>query len=447
MEEKTVTFVNWLRNSITAKMLVVGFLMVVLLIPLLFVQNLIEERANRQKEVISEINEKWGNEIVFSGPILKIPYKTFKENRVYQDADNYTTSQETVIKEAYFFPEFLEINTAANTKPLHRSIFESVVFNADILVKGSFPAIDFSETDILPENVLWDKAILLVKTSNLKGIRNTLTVNFNATQFNMLPKYADEYLNTLESKPIAGFSEISSSPVPFSFNMNVNGSDAIKFIPIGKETSASMKSNWPSPSFTGEFLPDDGTKEITANGFKASWKILQINRQFEQSFFGNLPDLTKFAFGTQLIVAVDEYQKSERAAKYGFLVIGLTLLVFFLIQLISKVYIHPFQYVMVGLALVMFYTLLISISEHSSFFKAYIIAALSVLGLITLYSGSILKGMKFPMLICLSLATLYSYIFIIIQLENYALITGSIGLFLILAIIMFVSKKIDWQKE
>ncbi|MDP2059455.1 MAG: cell envelope integrity protein CreD [Flavobacteriaceae bacterium] len=447
MEEKTVTFVNWLSNSITAKMLVVGFLLVVLLIPLVFVQNLIEERAQRQKEVVHEINEKWGNEIVLSGPILKIPYKTFKENRVYSSDGKYTTAQETVIEEAYFFPEFLEIDADANTKPLHRSIFESVVFNANIRVNGSFPAIDFSETDILPENVLLDKAILLVKTSNLKGIRNTLVINFNAAQFNMLPKYADEYLNTLESKPIPDFSGISSSPVSFSFDMNVNGSDAIKFIPIGKETSVSMKSNWPSPSFTGEFLPDDNSKKITDDGFKASWKILQINRQFEQSFFGNLPDLTKFAFGTQLIVAVDEYQKSERAAKYGFLVIGLTILVFFLIQLISKVYIHPFQYVMVGLALVMFYTLLISISEHSSFFKAYIIAALSVLGLITLYARTILKGMKFPLLICLSLSALYSYIYIIIQMENYALITGSIGLFLILATIMFVSKKIDWQKE
>jgi len=447
MEEKTVTFANWLRNSITAKMLVVGFLLVVLLIPLLFVQNLIEERGHRQKEVVHEINKKWGNEIVLSGPILKIPYKAFKENRVYSPDGKYTTTQETAIEVAYFFPEFLEIGATANTKPLHRSIFESVVFNADIRVKGSFPTIDFSETDILPENVLWDKAILLIKTSNLKGIRNTLTINFNSTSFNMLPKYADEYLSTLESKPILDFSKNSSSPTSFSFNMNVNGSDAIKFIPIGKETTAHMKSNWHSPSFIGEFLPEDGSRKIAQSGFKASWKILQINRQFEQSFFGKLPDLTKFAFGTQLIVTVDEYQKSERAAKYGFLVIGLTLLVFFLIQLISKVYIHPFQYVMVGLALIMFYTLLISISEHSSFFKAYFIAALSVLGLITLYSRSILKGVKFPLLICFSLATLYSYIFIIIQLENYALITGSIGLFVILATIMFVSKKIDWQKD
>ena len=181
MEEKTVTFANWLRNSITAKMLVVGFLLVVLLIPLLFVQNLIEERGHRQKEVVHEINKKWGNEIVLSGPILKIPYKAFKENRVYSPDGKYTTTQETAIEVAYFFPEFLEIGATANTKPLHRSIFESVVFNADIRVKGSFPTIDFSETDILPENVLWDKAILLIKTSNLKGIRNTLTINFNSS--------------------------------------------------------------------------------------------------------------------------------------------------------------------------------------------------------------------------------------------------------------------------
>jgi len=228
--------------------------------------------------------------------------------------------------------------------------------------------------------------------------------------------------------------------------MKVNGSQSVSFIPLGKETSATMESNWHSPSFIGEFLPEDGSREISDTGFKASWNILQINRQFEQSFFEPLPDLNKFAFGTQLIVPVDEYQKSERTAKYGILVIGLTLLVFFLIQLISKIYIHPFQYVMIGLALVMFYTLLISISEHSSFLKAYLIAAISVLTLITLYSKTILKGLKFPLLICFSLGVLYSYIYIIIQLENYALLTGSIGLFIILAIIMFSSKKIDWQK-
>ena len=208
-----------------------------------------------------------------------------------------------------------------------------------------------------------------------------------------------------------------------------------------------MESNWPSPSFNGEYLPMDGSREISEDGFKAQWEVYQINRQFEQVFLGSLPNLTGFAFGVNLIIPVDEYAKSQRTAKYGFMVIGLTLLVFLLIQLVSKLYIHPFQYVMIGLALVMFYTLLISISEHSSFLKAYLIAAVSVLGLITIYSRAILKGFKFPLLVCTSLASLYGFIYVIIQLENYALLVGSIGLFVILAIIMFASRKIDWGNE
>ncbi|PIQ18789.1 MAG: cell envelope integrity protein CreD, partial [Flavobacteriaceae bacterium CG18_big_fil_WC_8_21_14_2_50_34_36] len=167
-----------------------------------------------------------------------------------------------------------------------------------------------------------------MKTSNLKGILNSLEVNFNAKTLNMIPKYDDNYLNTLESEAFSD-QALNTKPSIFSFQMKVNGSQSVSFIPLGKETSATMESNWHSPSFTGEFLPEDGSRDITDSGFKASWKILQINRQFEQSFFEPLPDLKKFAFGTQLIVPVDEYQKSERTAKYGILVIGLTLLVFF----------------------------------------------------------------------------------------------------------------------
>jgi inner membrane protein len=145
------------------------------------------------------------------------------------------------------------------------------------------------------------------------------------------------------------------------------------------------------------------------------------------------------------MIPVDEYQKSERCAKYGFLVISLTFLIFFLIQSISKINIHPFQYLMIGLALTLFYTLLIAVSEHSNFLKAYLIAVSSVIVLITLYSKSILKTFKFPLFIGLSLTALYTFIFVIIQLENYALLVGSLGLFIILSIIMYASRKIDWN--
>ena len=448
MEQKKSKFSNWMRNSITARMLVVGFLLLVLLIPLEFVKSLINERAYRQEEVVREINEKWGNEVLLSGPIVKIPYKVISEEKIFNEKRNsyYTKTKETV-ENAYFFPDKLNITSNVDTKPLNRSIYESVVYSAAIDVKGNFPIIDFSDTDIPEENILWEKATVLLKTSNLKGIKTTPIVNLASEVLSMTPQYSTDYLNTIQSNYIANAKEIFAAPLPFSFDLKINGSESLKFLPIGKETDASMKSNWHSPSFDGNFLPEDTNKEISQEGFTATWRILQINRQFEQSFFGHMPDLSASAFGTKLIIPVDEYQKSERTAKYGILVIGLTLLVFLLIQLVSKVYIHPFQYMMIGLALVMFYTLLISISEHSNFFKAYAIAAFSVLALITVYSRAILKGFKFPLLICASLASLYGFIYVIIQLENYALLVGSIGLFLILAIIMFASRRIDWNNE
>lgn len=448
MEQKRGKFGNWIRNSITARMLIVGFLMLVLLIPLEFVKSLISERSYRQAEVLKEINSKWGNEVLLSGPIVKVPYKTFKEVRTYDEkTKNYRTTNEETIKNAYFFPDALDLASEITSKPLNRSIYESVVYTADINVKGHFPKIDFSKSDIHPDFILWEKATLIINTSNLKGIRNTPKVTFNTQELQMTPQYDTKYLNTIQSGYINDLKDLGRKDVSFSFSLKINGSESLKFIPIGKETTASMNSNWHSPSFDGKFLPEDGSREISQDGFKASWKVLQINRQFEQSFFGYLPELQEFGFGTNFIIPVDEYQKSERTAKYGFMVIGLTLLVFLLIQLVSKTYIHPFQYVMIGLALVMFYTLLISISEHSTFLKAYGISALAVLGLITIYSRAILKGFKFPLLVCASLASLYGFIYVIIQLENYALLVGSIGLFAILAIIMFASRKIDWGNE
>jgi len=448
MKQKKSRFSNWMRNSITARMLVVGFLLLVLLIPLEFVKSLINERAYRQEEVVREINEKWGNEVLLSGPIVKIPYKVISEEKIFNEKSNsYYTKTKESIENAYFFPDKLNIISQVDTKPLNRSIYESVVYSAAIDVTGNFPIIDFSDTDVADENILWEKATVLLKTSNLKGIKTTPVVHLASEALSMTPQYSTEYLNTIQSNYIANAKEIFAAPLPFSFDLKINGSESLKFLPIGKETDATMQSNWHSPSFDGNFLPEDTNKEISKDGFTANWRILQINRQFEQSFFGHLPDLSASAFGTKLIIPVDEYQKSERTAKYGFMVIGLTLLVFLLIQLVSKIYIHPFQYVMIGLALVMFYTLLISISEHCNFFKAYAIAAVSVLVLITVYSRAILKGFKFPLLICASMASLYGFIYVIIQLENYALLVGSIGLFLILAIIMFASRRIDWNNE
>jgi inner membrane protein len=215
---------------------------------------------------------------------------------------------------------------------------------------------------------------------------------------------------------------------------------------VGKVTHVSIDSDWESPSFEGSFAANHTTKDVSNKGFHADWKILDINRTFTQQYANGMPDLEDYQFGVKFIKTVDEYQQNERASKYGFLVIGLTFLIFFLIQSVSKINIHIFQYSMIGLALIMFYTLLISITEHSSFSLAYAIAGSSVVALITLYSVSILKNRKFPMFIGVALSVLYTFIYVIIQLEDYALLVGSIGLFAILAGVMYFSRKIDWNK-
>ena len=459
-------FSNWIKNSITARMLMVGFLILILLIPLSFIENLIQERSSNKHEVIREINEKWGNDVVLSGPILKIPYKTYTETvKIDQETGQSIKEQKTFIHEAYFFPDELIIDANIDAQSKNRSIYNTTVFNSNMKIKGQFSKPDFANQDIKDEDVIWDKATIIINSSNLKGIRNEVHINFNGEEYSFKPKYKtptnnynnyndtySEYvpinLQQLESGFINPESIPKENPISFNFDFNVNGSRQLSFIPIGKETKVKMKSNWASPSFFGSFLPlNNDDEKVNEDGFTANWEVLQINRQFEQSFFGSLPSLTEFTFGVKLIVPVDEYQKNERTAKYGFLVIALTFLIFFLIQTLSKIRIHPFQYLMIGIALIMFYTLLISITEHSNYLTAYLVAGSSVIVLISLYSKSILKNIKFPIFIGASLTALYTFIFVIIQLENYALLVGSIGLFIILATVMFFSRKIDWQNS
>lgn len=435
-------------QSNTARMIMVGALTLVLLIPLFFVQDLIQERGLRQKEVIRETSGKWGQSVYFYGPIVKVPYKTYSETVSVNQKTKEATTQKTVIQHyAYFFPETLKNRSNVETKKIYRNNYESVVFSSNMKFEGQYLKPDFSSKNIPEADIQWEKATVLIRTSNMESIRDEVKIKLGGKSYTFEPVYNQEAdsIASLETGFIDASAFQNPAPVAFNFDMIYNGSQQIRIVPIGKTTDVHMESNWAAPSFSGNFLPGDTTKKITDKGFTADWKVLHINRAFGQQSFDALPNLEDFAFGVDFVIPVNEYQQNERAAKYGFLVIGLTFLIFFLIQVISKVRIHIFQYTMIGLALIMFYTLLISITEHSSFLQAYVIAAAAVVAMIGLYSVSILKSRKFPLFIAISLSVLYSFIFVIIQLENYALLFGSIGLFLILGAVMYFSRKIDWN--
>ena len=436
-------------QSTTAKMIMVGFLTLVLLIPLFFVQDLISERSQRKNEVTREVSNLWGNDILFYGPILKIPYTSYDNYNVTDTKTGATTIQKkTTINYAYFFPN--ELNNSSKVmknESLKRGIFNPIVFTANMNFKGNFTSPDFTKLNIAPENILWDKASIIVKTTNLKSIKSELKVELNSQKLSFEPQNNDKTNYSLLSTSVFDYKSLATNDkINFNFNIVYNGSNSLKFVPIGKVTNVSIDSDWQSPSFEGTFASNDTTKSISAKGFHADWKVLDINRTFSQQYSNVLPDLDDYLFGVKLIETVDEYQQNERVSKYGFLVIGLTFLIFFLIQSISKINIHIFQYSMIGIALIMFYTLLISITEHSSFSLAYGISGIAVVVLISLYSVSILKNKKFPLFIATSLSVLYAFIFVIIQMEDYALLAGSIGLFFILAAVMYFSRKIDWSK-
>ena len=446
-------FANWLKTSATVRMIMVGFLTLILLIPLSFIESLIFERQMRQEEVVREINSKWGEEVLLYGPILKIPYKTY--TKVYKE-DKETKEgyflREAKINYMYVFPNKLDNKAELFPDVKKRGMYSSVIYTGKMGISGNFTKPDLSVFDLKDEDVVWEKSKIIFQTSNLKNINNKIGIKMNKHKYIFMPKYSDKQvggyqeiaMNSLESKTLKLSDVPDSASVNFNIDIDFNGSKQIRIIPIGEETTMNIKADWDSPKFTGNYLPYNPNKQ-TETSFDAKWKVLNINRSFAQLYSNQMPNLQEYAFGVELILPIDQYQQSMRTAKYGYLVIALTFLVFFLFQSISKVDIHPFQYLMIGVALTMFYTLLLSISEHSNFLIAYLIAGLSVIVLITFYSKSILKQWKFTLLISTSLTALYTFIYVIIQLENYALLVGSIGLFLILAAVMYASRKIDWK--
>ena len=441
---------KWSRieNSVSIKMLLVAVLILILLIPLSSVKSLIRERRYRQKEVVDEINSKWGNDIYIYGPMLKVPYKHHtKMNRFDTETKKYYVTNNVEVKYAYIFPDQLNVKSDILSEKLNRGNYESVVYKNTMSFKGVFDPLLLKKKQIKASDIIWNKISLMISTSNLKGIQEELFLNVNNYNY---PIFAEstQKKNGLYKLQSELFAELEGkTKLNFDFNLVTNGSNKFEFVPVGKVTTLSMKSNWENPSFIGNYLPRTETKKMSKDGFSVDWKILQANRPFSQIHLKELPNLKEFAFGTKFMIMANEYQKIERTSKYGLLVIALTFVVFFIIQITSKINIHPFQYLMIGFSLLMFYTLLISISEHSNYLKAYLIAALAVISLISFYAKFILKSIKLSAFIASALLTLYGFIYVVIQLENYSLLVGSIGLFIILSIVMYTSRNIDFTNK
>lgn len=425
----------WEANKLLIKGVTIGLLILIMLIPSAFITNLVQERAERQQEVIAEVSRKWAEPQTIVGPILMLPYNVYSTN----------SKGETVTTKniAYFLPDKLDINGALKPENRHRSIYEVMLYRSDITLNGSFDILNLATLNIKPEDVTWKEARLVMGINDTRGLEDEVTVRWNNS--NQKLEAGTPENNVLPaglSTPVACNPE---APATFSINLKVKGSEYFYFTPVGKVTSVNIKSPWNNPAFDGKYLPSI-VSDLSDKGFNATWKIRQASRSYPQAWTNSSQKFSESSFGVRLIQPTDSYAKTERSVKYALLFISLTFTVFFFIELLQKKQIHPLQYFLVGIALSVFYTLLLSFSEYIGFNKAYAIAASGTIILIGSYVWSIFRQTKIALGFTLALGSLYAYIFFLIQLQDYALLFGSVGLFVVVALAMYSSRKVDWYR-
>jgi inner membrane protein len=453
-------FNQWLQESITVKLVSIGFLVLILLIPSAWIENLMEERQLRAESVMTEVSSRWSGSQILAGPVLVVPYKYLEMVSV----DNDKVVRKESIRKAFFLPETLDVTGKVQPETLHRGIYDAVVYESSLSINASFSKPDFERLDIADNEVLWQEAHLVLAISDLRGIsknppvitsgnkpltpeptQNTgiATLPFNLSAQAAAPAYSTSSASGIAA-PLNWSSESDFAPkVDISFTLK--GSSQLGFVPAGKTTTVNLWGPWPDPSFGGEFLP--ATREISDSSFTATWQVLHFNRPFASNWTENEGGWSGSAFGLKLLMPVDQYQKSIRTAKYGILIVLLTFISLVLVEITQRIRIHPFQYILIGAALIIYYTLLLSFSEQVGYTTAYWIATLATVVLLTAYSITFLNAKKLSALFTLLLTIFYSFIFVIIQQQDYSLLIGSIGLFLVLAALMFFSRKIRWYKE
>ena len=427
----------WQKQKILLKGLLVGFLVLMLLIPTFFISEMINERRYRAEEVKREIAQQWGGHQEIRGPVVSIPYWKY-----------YKSTKGKVNKEknyAFFLPSKLDINGSLSPEIKYRSIFEMVVYNSDLSLKGSFDKIDFAKLKIPRENLILSEAQILFGISDFKGINEEMKLEWNGSSLALnagVPK------NGLIQKGLSAplnLSEASLNSLSnFEMNLKLRGSESLFFQPYGKTTKVNLNGTWKDPSFEGT-SPDHNIED---SSFTANWTLLSINREYPQEWDeDDNYNVNQSSFGVNLLQPINHYSKNMRSIKYAILIIMLTFVVYFFIEVLQKKSAHAVQYVLVGFALCIFYTLLLSFSELLGFNWAYLIAAGATVGLLGIYTKSVFQSTKSGLIFSAFLSGLYLFIFSLIQLQDRALLFGSIGLFIILAIVMFVSRKINWHNK
>ena len=453
MQMETIIQNVWAKSKLLIKALIIGVIILFLQIPTFYVKDLIREREERQMEAITEVSSRWAGSQTISGPLIVLPF--------WKTGPDSTRSKQL----AYFLPDELVVRAHVTPEEKHRGIYKVMLYSSAVTITGKFNPVALTVLGILPRDIIWNEAAVKIPLSDNRGLNDELMLQWNDSRLLLAPQTGIDpsVSNGLEAS-LKWTGPENLQTIQFAARFSLNGSQQLLFTPTGRSTAITMTSTWPHPSFTGSDLPQ--TSSINRNGFSATWKSSAHKRPFPQQWTGGSYSFTPFtqfpaegravtatvtnhnlnehAFGANLFMPVNSYQKTMRSVKYAILCIILTFASFFIIETTHKRSIHPFQYGLIGIALILFYTLLLSFSEYIGFDASYVIASICTIALVGWFVRGLLSSSRLASILSLVLVLLYTYVFTLLQLQDYSLLLGSIGLFLTLAVIMHFSKKIQW---
>ncbi len=412
------------KENITLKLLLIGAIAALCLIASFVVQGVTFERESRHNEVQDEIGATWGTDQTVLGPIL-----------VANSND----------RTSFVLPNSLEIESELTPELRRRGIYETVIYYEKLHLHGSFRHTDIST---LPSNVPVKLVIVLTDTRSIEEIA-ILTWNENEVTLN--PGTTVDALGNTGVHTLLPATLLRDNPT-FSLDITLKGSENVAFVPVGEETVVNVASPWQLPSFDGAYLP--ATHAITDDGFNATWKVSAFGRSYPQTWtvenskvHQTYSEFMNSSFGVTLNTGIDMYTLISRSIRYAVLFILITFTAFFLFETLRSLRVHPVQYFLVGASLALFYLLLLSMTEHIGFAYAYLISSILVVILITTYSISVLKQKKRAFSIFTLLSVLYAYLYFVLNLEDYALLFGTLLVFTLLGTVMYLTRNVDWYNE
>jgi len=429
-----------IRSSQMLRLFSVGLLALLLQIPIAMIGGLVAERQERRQAAVTEVSSKWGNVQSIIGPVLIVPY-TYRSTETSASGLQITRTE---TRNAIFLPDQVRVRGSIDAELRHRGIFSIPVYKVGLTLEGEFTRPSFAELGLEPAGVAWERAQLAIGISDARAIQQETAVTWNGKPVSFLPGTGAFTDGGTGIHAVVGLAN-GGQRAQFSFPLSLNGSLGVYLTPFAQNTIVELQSNYGHPSFQGNWLPVE--RSVSDAAFRAKWSIPFLGRNYPQAWkaeVGMRKEIDGSRFGVELVNPVDHYRMAERSVKYAGLFILLTFATLWLIEVLAGVRVHPIQYLLLGGALCLFYLLELSLSEHLGFPLAYTVASFSVVALVAGYSVVVLHHIRRALFVIAVVSLLYAYLYILLMNEDYALLIGSVGLFLILAAIMYATRRVDW---